>query len=88
MSVASCDSVDPRASGSGNHADAPPDTSNRQSLPDAERGLDRAGDRESDRGVEHSQARDRQQEHAPDHGSQHRNAHSAKKPGQGAHDDK
>jgi hypothetical protein len=76
------------AGGSGNHADSPPDTSNRQSLPDAERGLDRAGERESDSGIEHSQSRERHQEHAPDHGVQHRNEHAAKKPGQGAHDDR
>lgn len=63
--------------GSGSHAGAPPDTSNRQSLPDAERGLDRAGDRESDSGLEHSQSRERHREHAPDHGAQHGKAHPA-----------
>jgi len=67
--------------GAGSHedrADVPPVSSNRQSLPDADRGLDRAGERESDQGLDHSRASDQQTEHAPDHGVEHRNAHSLK----------
>jgi hypothetical protein len=68
----------------GDHSGAPPDSSNRQSLPDADRGLDRADERESDEGLEHSRARDQQTEHAPDQGVEHRNTHSLKQ-NQGAH---
>lgn len=69
--------------GAGRHekrADVPPVSSNRQSLQDADRGLDRAGERESDQGLDHSRASDQQTEHAPDHGVEHRNAHSLKSP--------
>ena len=69
--------------GAGRHeerADVPPVSSNRQSLPGADRGLDRARERESDQGLDHSRASDQQTEHAPNHGSEHRNAHSLKSP--------
>ncbi|WP_372717886.1 hypothetical protein [Immundisolibacter sp.] len=65
--------------GAGSHIDhvgAPPASSNRQSLPDAERGLERATERESDQGLDHSRAQEQQLEHAPDHGVDHRNTHS------------
>ena len=65
------------ASSAGDHR-APPVSDNRQSLPDADRGLDRADERESDKGLEHSRARDQQTEHAPDQGVGHRNTHSLK----------
>ena len=65
----------------GAHADASPTSSNHQSLSDADRGLDRAGERESDQGLDHSRASDQQTEHAPDHGVEQRNAHSLKPQG-------
>jgi hypothetical protein len=54
--------------GHGNSHMSPPATSNRQSSDDADRGLDRAQERESDSGLEHSQAGDEKTEHAPKHG--------------------
>lgn len=64
------------ASSLSDHPAAPPATSNRQSLPDADRGLDRAEERESEQGLDNSEARDQQIEHALDRGAGHRNAHS------------
>ncbi len=64
------------AGGLSDHPAAPPATGNRQSLPDADRGLDRSEERESEQGLDKSKARERQIEHAPDGGVDHRNAHS------------
>ncbi len=58
------------------HPGAPPASSNRQSLPDADRGLDRSEERESEQGLDKSRAREQQLEHAPDYGTDHRNIHS------------
>jgi hypothetical protein len=70
--------------GHGSSHTSPPATSNRQSDEDADRGLDRAQERESDSGLEHSQAGDEKTEHAPSHGMDHRNAdHSMTSHGKG-----
>jgi hypothetical protein len=58
-----------------NHA-GPPPASNRQSAPDAARGMDRAGERRSEESLEHFRAEEQRMEHAPDRGADHRNAHS------------
>lgn len=67
--------------GTGSHTSGSPATSNRQSLPDADRSLERAYEREADQGLEHSRAGAQQTEHAPNEGTDHRNAHSLKQPG-------
>lgn len=56
--------------------DGPPSSSNRQSLPDADRALDRADERRSEEQFEHSQARAQRLGHAPNRGYEHRNEHS------------
>jgi hypothetical protein len=64
-------------------AGSPPASSNRQSLPDADRGLDRAQERESERALERSRARERHTDHAPNHGLEHRNEGSLDSQGKG-----
>lgn len=59
----------------GAHA-GPPPASNKQSAPDADRGMDRAGERRSEESLEHFRAEEQRMEHAPDRGADHRNAHS------------
>ena len=56
--------------------DTPPPTGNRQSLPDADRALDRADERRSEEQFERSRAREQQLEHAPNRGYEHRDEHS------------
>lgn len=68
--------------------DSPPPTSNRQSLPDADRAQDRADERRSDSGMEHSQAGEQQLQHSPmqhppKRGQGHRNEHSLQEHGRG-----
>lgn len=69
------------AHGAGDHP-APPPSSNRQALPDADRGLDRAQERESGQGLDNSRAREQPLEHAPAYGMDHRHAHSLQPRGQ------
>jgi hypothetical protein len=59
-----------------NHAGSPPASSNQQSAPDADRGMDRAGERRSEEGLDHFRAEEQQMEHAPDRGADHRDTHS------------
>jgi len=61
--------------------DGPPPSSNRQSLPDADRSLDRADERRSEEQFERSRAREQQLEHPPNRGYEHRNEHSMQEPG-------
>jgi hypothetical protein len=58
------------------HSSTPPASSNKQSAPDADRGMDRAGERRSEESLEHFRAEEQRMEHAPDRGADHRNAHS------------
>lgn len=60
--------------------DGPPPNSNRQSLPDADRGLDRAEARRAEEALEHSRAQE--QEHPPAR-DEHRNERSAQEHGPG-----
>ena len=62
--------------GPSSHSSTPPATSNKQSLPDSDQGLDRADERESQEGLDHSQADEQQMNHAPDQGVDHRNPKS------------
>ena len=62
--------------GASSHSSTPPASSNKQSLPDADRGMDRAGGRRSEEGLDHFRAEEQQMEHAPDRGADHRNEHS------------
>ena len=72
------------AAGHGNSHTSPPATSNRQSLDDADRGLDRAAEQESDSALDHSQAGGKKNAHAPNHGMGHRNGeHSMSSHGKG-----
>jgi hypothetical protein len=64
------------AGGASSHSSTPPASSNKQSLPDSDRGLDRANERESQEGLDHSQAEEQQINHAPNHGVDHRNPKS------------
>lgn len=61
------------ATGASSHSGTPPASSNKQSLPDADQGLDRANERESQQGMDHSRAEEQQMNHAPDQGVEHRN---------------
>lgn len=61
----------------------PPANSNRQSLPDADRSLERARERNAEQAQERSRAQEQHMEHAPDHGLEHRNAHSMDPHGKG-----
>jgi uncharacterized protein involved in copper resistance len=54
----------------------PPASGNRQSLPDADRSLERAGERQAEQAQESSRAQEQHMEHAPDRGLEHRNEHS------------
>lgn len=66
------------------HDTAPPASSNRQSLDDADRGLDRATERQSDSAHTHSQAPGKKTTHEPNHGMDHRNPdHSMDSHGKG-----
>jgi hypothetical protein len=76
------------AASHGNHAKphdtAPPASSNRQSLDDADRGLDRSTERQSDSARTHSQAPGKKTTHEPNHGMDHRNPdHSMESHGKG-----
>ena len=76
------------AASHGDHAkphDAdPPASSNRQSLDDAERGLDRSTERQSDSAHTHSEAPGKKNTHAPNHGMDHRSPdHSMESQGKG-----
>ena len=72
------------AAGHGGGQYSPPPTSNRQSLEDADRGLDRAAEQESDSALEHSKAGGKKKKHAPKHGMGHRNTdHSMTSHGKG-----
>ncbi len=64
--------------GASSHSGTPPASSNKQSLPDSDQGLDRAGERESQEGLDHSRAEEQQMDHAPNHGVDHRNPKSLK----------
>lgn len=66
----------PKSDHSEGMRDGPPASSNRQSLPDADRSLDRADERRSEEQLEHSRAREQQLEHAPNRGYEHRNERS------------
>ena len=55
------------------HTAAPPPSSNRQSLENADRSLDRATERQSESAAEHSNAPGNKGTQAPDHGLEHRN---------------
>ncbi len=60
----------------GGHATTPPADSNRQSTPDADRGLDRATERRSDPADDHSNAPSNSNDEntrTPDRGLEHRN---------------
>ena len=61
----------------------PPASSNRQSLPDADRSLERARERNAEQAQERSRAQEQHMEHAPDHGLEHRNEHSMDPHGKG-----
>lgn len=66
------------------HDTAPPASSNRQSLDDADRGLDRSTERQSDSAHTHSQAPGKKTTHEPNHGMDHRNPdHSMESHGKG-----
>lgn len=71
----------PKSDHSQGMRDGPPASSNRQSLPDADRALDRADERRSEEQFEHSQARAQRLEHAPNRGYEHRNEHSLQEHG-------
>lgn len=58
------------------HSSAPPASSNKQSLPHADRALERANERKSQQGLDHSQADEQQMNHAPNQGVEHRNPKS------------
>ncbi|MDD3651448.1 hypothetical protein [Immundisolibacter sp.] len=61
----------------------PPPSSNRQALPDADRGLERSQEREAERAIERSRAGEQQTEHAPNLGLEHRNEGSLDSQGKG-----
>lgn len=64
-------------------ASQPPASSNRQSLPDADRSLERAQERQAAPAHEHSRAHEQRMEHAPDRGLEHRDPHSMEPHGKG-----
>lgn len=73
--------------GTGQRADPavspPPASGNRQSLPDADRSLERARERQAEQAQEQSRVQEQHMEHTPDRGLEHRDEHSMDPHGEG-----